>query len=271
MHPTAILIAAAAVLGLSALLPHGTVHAAEPLGPDARLCGQQTARQGQLGGIPNDLLTAISRVESGRWDSGQRAKVAWPWTVMAEGDGKFFPTRDEAIREVRRLQARGVRSIDVGCMQINLMYHADAFPNLEAAFDPATNAAYAVEFLQGLYRETGAWMTAATRYHSATPEYANRYRRKIVAELDDMQENGTGITTQMASAVGFPAPSRTTAPSAGQIAAIAERTARMETARAETEAQRNAAKAYAENWRAQRLADYLKARRTPLTGSEDAS
>ena len=53
---------------------------------------------------------------------------------------------------VRAMQANGVRSIDVGCGQINLMYHPDAFPNLELAFDPQANAAYAARFLKALSR-----------------------------------------------------------------------------------------------------------------------
>ena len=67
----------------------------------------------------------------------------WPWTINAEGQGLFYDTKAQAVAAVRALQARGVRSIDVGCMQVNLMHHPDAFPTLEQAFDPQTNAAYA--------------------------------------------------------------------------------------------------------------------------------
>jgi hypothetical protein len=38
------------------------------------------------------------------------------------------------------MQGEGVRSIDIGCMQINLVHHPDAFGSLEAGFDPITNA-----------------------------------------------------------------------------------------------------------------------------------
>ena len=70
-------------------------------------------------GIPFALLAALGRVESGRRDPETGTFGPWPWTINAEGRGQFFPTKAEAIAEVRRLQARGVRSIDVGCMQIN--------------------------------------------------------------------------------------------------------------------------------------------------------
>ncbi|HMA51176.1 MAG TPA: murein transglycosylase, partial [Magnetospirillaceae bacterium] len=103
---------------------------------DALVCGQETARQEKLQAIPDRLLHAISLVESGRWDADHRATLAWPWTVMAEGEGRFLPSKDAAIAEVKKLQARGLRNIDVGCMQVNLLAHADAFATLDEAFEP---------------------------------------------------------------------------------------------------------------------------------------
>ncbi|MFA7430008.1 MAG: hypothetical protein WCZ23_07615, partial [Rhodospirillaceae bacterium] len=144
------------VLVLVAILApgsHGLAAPAQGLGPDGALCRAQTERQGRLAGMPAHMLTALSHVESGRWDSGRQEKVAWPWTINAAGEGKIFPNKAEAVAEVRRLQAKGVRSIDVGCMQINLFYHGKAFPDLDTAFDPASNVAYAIEFLTNLKTE----------------------------------------------------------------------------------------------------------------------
>ena len=71
---------------------------------------------------------------------------------MAEGQGRYLSSKLEAINEVRELQARGIRNIDVGCMQVNLYHHPDAFFSLEQAFDPAANVTYAAQFLRSLYR-----------------------------------------------------------------------------------------------------------------------
>ena len=150
---------------------------------DATLCGQATERVEHAGYSPGRLLTAISHVESGRWDSVTGIKVAWPWTINANGVGHFFASKDAAIAEVIRLQRAGVALIDVGCMQINLHYHRNAFANLDAAFDPNTNVAYAVSFLRGLAVETGSWMRAAARYHSAEPDRASIYHAKVIEEL----------------------------------------------------------------------------------------
>jgi transglycosylase-like protein with SLT domain len=111
----------------------------------------------------------------------------WSWTADVDGAGSFFDSKAAAIAAVRQAQARGVRSIDVGCMQVNLLQHPDAFPNREAAFDPAANVAYAVRFLQGLHEQTGDWAKAAALYHSATPSIGAEYERKVLAAWRDEQ------------------------------------------------------------------------------------
>src|SRR5688572_234084 len=101
------------------------------------LCRKETAKQERSEAIPAHLLTAISLAESGRWDETNRASAAWPWTVMALGEGRFYDTKEQALAEVRKLQKRGVTNIDVGCMQVNLGYHGHHFGSLEEAIDPA--------------------------------------------------------------------------------------------------------------------------------------
>ncbi len=130
-------------------------------------------------GLPAHLLTAIARVESGRWHKEQSARVAWPWTIMAEGRGRFLPSKAAAVREVKRLRAKGVTNIDVGCMQVNLHYHGHAFDSAAEALDPAANVAYAAEFLLKLHRTRGSWTRAIGDYHSATPRHSGPYRVKV--------------------------------------------------------------------------------------------
>jgi hypothetical protein len=149
------------------------------------LCAAAVAVQERRHGIPDRLMTAISRVESGRWDARTGKSTAWPWTVTAQGKGRFFPTKSAAIAAVRRLQARGITSIDVGCMQVNLHFHPTAFRSLSAAFDPARNAAYAATFLTALKRDRGSWRRAVEHYHSSTAEKRIPYRKKVYAAWRD--------------------------------------------------------------------------------------
>lgn len=115
--------------------------------------------------LPPQLLQAIGLVESGR-KVGQN-NVAWPWTINANGEGQVFATKKDAIAAVLKLRHQGVSSIDVGCMQINLKHHPHAFKNLEEAFDPQSNVAYAAKFLGQLYTKWQGWRQAIARYHSA--------------------------------------------------------------------------------------------------------
>lgn len=127
------------------------------------------------------LLHAIGLVESGRRDSRTGQRRPWPWTVTAEGIGTYYPSKADAVAAVQALQARGIFSIDVGCMQVNLMYHPGAFATLDQAFDPAPNAAYAARFLTSLYAKLGDWPAAAAAYHSFTPGPNAQYARLIAA------------------------------------------------------------------------------------------
>lgn len=157
---------------------------------DTKACGAETARQEKRAAIPDHLLHAISLVESGRWDSDHHTHYAWPWTVTSEGDGHFLPDKRAAIALVRQLQAKGVSNIDVGCMQVNLQAHPAAFRDLEQAFDPAANVAYAAAFLVHLHDGSGSWPTAAAYYHSQRPLLAAAYESKVVAQWNATRRHG---------------------------------------------------------------------------------
>ena len=167
------LLAFLAIPSLSAL--------AGPAPSEIQLCRAAIAGAERAGRVADKLMAAIGMVESGRRDPRTGAVGPWPWTINAEGAGQFFETKELAIAAVQALQARGVRSIDVGCMQINLMYHPTAFATLEAAFDPVTNARYAARFLKALYARTADWSSTAAAYHSAVPERAVIYAQRVMA------------------------------------------------------------------------------------------
>jgi hypothetical protein len=147
-------------------------------------------------GIPDQLLTAISLVESGRNIPGLGV-VAWPWTINAQGKSYVFATKQEAIAMVRKLQKSGIKSIDVGCMQINLKHHPNAFRNLEEAFDPQINISYAASFLKQKREDTGSWHDAVAHYHSATPSRHTPYRNRVMKTRAKLQ-GGEGPVLQPA-------------------------------------------------------------------------
>jgi hypothetical protein len=144
------------------------------------LCNQAAKKAETDARIPRNLLTAISLAESGRWDDRRKASFAWPWTVTNGASATYYPTKEEAIEGVKELRAAGKTNIDVGCMQINLHHHPNAFESLEDAFDPVTNVGYASRFLAGLQKETESWAEAAGRYHSSDPTRLGAYRDKVL-------------------------------------------------------------------------------------------
>ena len=143
------------------------------------MCAKATNRIERQEGIPRQLLRAISKAESGRLHRDKQIVMAWPWTVMAEGRGRYLETKAQAIAEVETLRARGVKNIDVGCMQINLGYHGEAFASLEEAFDPVTNVAYGGRFLRQLHAQTRTWAAATGRYHNADRDLGQSYRARV--------------------------------------------------------------------------------------------
>ncbi|MEO0912713.1 MAG: transglycosylase SLT domain-containing protein [Pseudomonadota bacterium] len=143
----------------------------------AGLCDQAGALAAREAGLPHAVLHAITLTETGRQMEGRHR--AWPWTVNMEGVGKWFATRAEAQAYVDQHFARGARSFDIGCFQINYRWHGNAFRSVEEMFDPLTNARYAAAFLSRLHGETGSWSKAAGAYHSRTPKYATRYAKRF--------------------------------------------------------------------------------------------
>ncbi|MEJ2020554.1 MAG: transglycosylase SLT domain-containing protein [Maritimibacter sp.] len=128
-------------------------------------------------GVPVSVLKAISLTETGRKRAG--AFRPWPWTINMEGKGVWFDNNEEARAYVDENYARGARSFDVGCFQINYKWHHQNFDSLDAMFDPLENGLYAARYLSELYAESGDWETAAGAYHSRNPEYANRYKARF--------------------------------------------------------------------------------------------
>jgi len=149
--------------------------------------------------LPPDLIHAIGRVESGRYDRATGRVSPWPWTVNANGSGSWFASRAEAVDFVRALQSRGVRLIDVGCFQVDLFYHPAAFSSLEQAFDPDANADYAARFLTVLRGRTGSWPAAIAGYHSGLAPEGESYRQKVMGQWG-FGKAATGTTVLPAAA-----------------------------------------------------------------------
>jgi soluble lytic murein transglycosylase-like protein len=143
--PSARLVAALALAGVVAVLPARPARAGLP-----DICAALAGVHERAEGIPPGLVQAVALAESGRWLEADRRSQAWPWTVTSGSDSFYLDSKQEALRKVLELRAAGRSNIDVGCMQINLGYHGDAFDSLAEALEPASNVAYGARFLKRL-------------------------------------------------------------------------------------------------------------------------
>jgi hypothetical protein len=166
---------------LLALAPYASPPRAEPTGAlSITDCRSAAIAFEKSAGLPSGLLLAIGQVETGRPDPLGGRLEPWPWSINDNGEGHYFDSAHAAIASVAARQAAGSRSIDVGCFQVNLMYHPDAFASLAEAFDPAANARYAAALLNRLHEQSGSWPAAIALYHSADPLEGRSYRDRVM-------------------------------------------------------------------------------------------
>jgi len=151
----------------------------------AVLCDEAAKFAARKTGVPLSVLQAVTLAETGHTRPDASGFFAWPWAVMADMKGQWFPDQASAISFAKGLIEQGKSNIDIGCFQLNIRWHANAFPNLEAMFFPQNNALYAATFLQDLYQETGDWRAAVGRYHSRDATRAEAYVRRLEGIFDE--------------------------------------------------------------------------------------
>lgn len=163
-----------------------------PRGPavaEGGVCIREILKAQLRHGIPGNLLLGIGLQEAGVMRGGEL--TVWPWAVNAAGEGRTFENRRGALDWIAERRAAGVDSIDVGCMQINMRWHPEAFASPEEGFDPASNVDYAARFLVDLHERTGDWKSAAGSYHSFTPDkqaiYLDQLERNVAVANDRIE------------------------------------------------------------------------------------
>lgn len=118
--------------------------------------------------LPPYLLAAIALTESGK--DGKPSPVA----MNIAGRSYFASDTDEMQQVVARNGGEGA-SIDVGCVQVNLRWHASRFKDWRSLLVPSYNAEYAALYLTELYKKYGSWNSAVGAYHSRTPWRSANY------------------------------------------------------------------------------------------------
>ncbi|TVR07141.1 MAG: lytic transglycosylase domain-containing protein [Salinarimonadaceae bacterium] len=157
------------------------------------VCEAEMTRAAQRHGVPLGVLFAVGMTESGR---GGRLH---PYALNIAGRTYFGTSARDALREFQKERARGVRLIDLGCMQINHHYHGAKFDSPAHMLDPALNVDYAARFLKELRAREGDWTRAVARYHAGRANTPAQ-KRYVCAVIRHMVASGFGQWTPNARA-----------------------------------------------------------------------
>jgi soluble lytic murein transglycosylase-like protein len=171
--------------------------AAEVRADHARPCEREMARAAQLHGIPLGILYAVGLTETGR------RGALHPYALGAEGQTVFAGNIDDAMASFEIMRQKGIKLIDLGCMQINHYYHGDKFGSVRAMFDAAKNVDYAARFLKELKQREGSWTMAVARYN-AGPNNQPAQKRYICHIVGHLVSSGFGAWTDKARSLCQP-------------------------------------------------------------------
>ena len=176
-----------------ALAAASTSSAAGAPAAAANACEPEILRAAERYDIPVGILYAVGLTETGKKGSLQ------PNALNIEGKAVFPRSRQEALAAFEDARRRGIRLIDLGCMQINHRYHAAHFRSVEEMLDPRLNVDYAARFLLRLHARHDTWSMAVARYH-AGPDNDPAQKRYVCRVIANMVATDFGKWTERARA-----------------------------------------------------------------------
>ena len=142
--------------------------------------------------IPATVLYAVALTESGK-AIDQRIYRPWPWTLNVAGQPKRFKSHSAACLEIKHQLTNGVRSIDIGLMQINWRWNKQRLHNPCQALFPYTNLHHGAALLKAAYSVKHSWPAAVGHYHSPGQKQAQRNRAE--AHIQRYQRHFASLST----------------------------------------------------------------------------
>ena len=177
-----------AILAAVAIFTSSAPFAADAARTTSNACEREMTRAAKRYDIPLGVLYAVGLTETGKRGSLQ------PFAMNIEGRAHYSQSVTEALADFEAAREEGAVLIDIGCMQINHHYHAEAFASVEEMFDPRKNVDYAALFLKQLKAREGSWTLAVARYH-AGPNNNPAQKRYVCSVIANMVATGFGSWT----------------------------------------------------------------------------
>lgn len=133
-------------------------------------------------GLDPYILYAVALVESAQIND--RLAAPWPWALNRQGRPILPSSRHEARGILNEALNKGIRSIDVGLMQVNVRWNGHRVQRLEDLLDPETNIRIGADVLtEAIDSAPGDLALGIGRYHTGWRNDADAYRygRRVLA------------------------------------------------------------------------------------------
>jgi hypothetical protein len=133
-------------------------------------------------GLDPYILYAVALVESAK--VSKRVAKPWPWALNRQGRPFIPSSLTEAKDILGGSLAKGIRSIDVGLMQVNVRWQGHRVRQPEDLLDPETNLKVGADVLaEAIGSAPGNLVLGIGRYHAGfrDAERAYRYGRRVLA------------------------------------------------------------------------------------------
>ncbi len=140
-------------------------------------------------GIPENLLLAMAKVESGR--GGDR--TPWPWTANIDGKPVYYDNRTSAEAGIMKAN-KHTDMIAVGVMQLHYRWQQKYFKNISEMLEPATNIQYSAALLYLNHKRFGSWTKAVASYNSSKPAARQEYVCLVFHSWKEMIRNVDVLT-----------------------------------------------------------------------------
>ena len=133
-------------------------------------------------GLDPYILYAVALVESARINA--RLAAPWPWALNRQGRPIIPSSRLEARGILNEALNKGIRSIDVGLMQVNVRWNGHRVHRPDDLLDPETNIRVGADVLtEAIDSAPGDLALGIGRYHTGWRNDADAYRygRRVLA------------------------------------------------------------------------------------------
>ncbi|WP_427551863.1 transglycosylase SLT domain-containing protein (plasmid) [Methylomonas sp. MS20] len=119
-------------------------------------------------------LYAVSLMESSKY-CGNKTISPWPLAINSAGKSMLPQTHAEALQSLEQELDKGIRSIDIGLMQVNIKWHGHRVRDIRSLFDANVNLRIGADILaEAIRSEPSDRALGLGRYHAG---YGNEPER----------------------------------------------------------------------------------------------